>query len=147
MFEPNTKRRRINHNCYCFFIGIHPHLQTIGVECAVRVFPTPEEGDPRFKLPKSRHKKMQLPPLSNTWPLRKHFNQVYYVEECFFLRKKIDWFWADTANTDIHNLAYFLILSQCVEKCRKDWKLALKEDRLVKSRILGTSLKFKEPRY
>ena len=102
----HTKRRRINHNCYCFLIGIHPHLQAIGVECAVRVFPTPEEGDPRFKLPKSRHKKLQLPPLSNTWPLRKHFNQVYYVEECFFLRKKIDRFWADTANPDIHNLAY-----------------------------------------
>ena len=53
-------------------------------------------------------KKLQLPPLSNTWPLRKHFNQVCYVEECFFLRKKIDRFWADTANPDTPRSTYFL---------------------------------------
>ena len=74
------------------------------VLCAYFLLQKKEIQDPN--CPNLDTKKLQLPPLSNTWPLRKHFNQVYYVEECFFLRKKIDRFWADTANPDIHNLAY-----------------------------------------
>ena len=31
-------------------IGIYPHLQAIGLECPLWVYPTPEEGDPRSKL-------------------------------------------------------------------------------------------------
>ena len=69
-------------------IGIYPHLQAIGLEYPLWVYPTPEEGDPRSKLSESRHKKIQLPPLSNTWSLGKHFNQVYCAEGCFFLREK-----------------------------------------------------------
>ena len=69
-------------------IGIYPHLQAISLECPLWVYPTPEEGDPRSKLSKSRHKKNQLPPLSNTWSLGKHFNQVYCAEGCFFLHEK-----------------------------------------------------------
>ena len=74
------------------------------VLCAYFLLQKKEIQEPN--CPNLDTKKLQLPPLSNTWPLRKHFNQVCYVEECFFLRKKIDRFWADTANTDIHNLAY-----------------------------------------
>ena len=74
------------------------------VLCGYILLQKKEIQDPN--CPNLDTKKLQLPPLSNTWPLRKHFNQVCYVEECFFLRKKIDRFWADTANTDIHNLAY-----------------------------------------
>jgi len=54
----HTKRRRINQDCYFFSIGIYPHLQPIGVECAVRVYPTLEKGDLRSKLPKARNKKL-----------------------------------------------------------------------------------------
>ena len=35
------------------------HLQAIGVECAVRVYPTLEKGDPRSKLSKARNKKYE----------------------------------------------------------------------------------------
>ena len=94
----HTKRRRINHNFYCYSICIYPHLQAIGVECAVRVFPTPEEGDPRPKLPKSRHKKIAVAAFVEHMALEKTFQSS--------LLCRIDRFWADTANTDIHNLAY-----------------------------------------
>ena len=80
--------------------------------------------------------------------LRKAFQSSLLCRRFFFFfGKKIDRFWADIANPDIPRFTYLLILSQCLEKCGKDWELALKEDRLVKSRILGTSLKFKEPRH
>ena len=69
-------------------ISIYIHLQAIGLECPLWVYPTPEEGDPRSKLSKSRHKKLQLPPLSNTRSLGKHFNQVYCADDCFFLHEK-----------------------------------------------------------
>ena len=80
----HTKRRRINHNCYCFFIGIHPHLQAIGVECAVRVFPTPEEGDPRFKLSKSRHKKIAVAAFVEHMALEKAFQSSLLCRRVFF---------------------------------------------------------------
>ena len=129
-------------------IGIYPHLQAIGLECPLWVYPTPEEGDPRSKLSKSRHKKKCSCRLCRTHGPQETISIKFIVQKgIFFFGKKIDRFWADIANPDIPRFTYFLILSQCLEKCCKDWKLALKEDRLVKSRILGTSLKFKEPRY
>ena len=84
----HTKRRRINHNCYCFLIGIHPHLQAIGVECAVRVFPTPEEGDPRFKLPKSRHKKIAVAAFVEHMALEKTFQSSLLCRRVFFSSEK-----------------------------------------------------------
>ena len=88
----HTKRRRINHNCYCFLIGIHPHLQAIGVECAVRVFPTPEEGDPRPKLPKSRHKKIAVAAFVEHMALEKTFQSSLLCRRVFFFfgKKSID---------------------------------------------------------
>jgi hypothetical protein len=84
----HAKRYRTSKGYYYFSIGIFLQLQAIGLECAARVYPTLEKGDLKFKLSKSRNIKMQLPPLSNTWSLGKHFNQVYYAEGCFFLREK-----------------------------------------------------------
>jgi hypothetical protein len=83
-----SARRRMNQACYWYSIGIYSHLQAVGVEYAVRIYPTLEKGDPRSKLSKARNIKMQLPPLSNTRPLRKHINQVCYVQGWFFLQEK-----------------------------------------------------------
>ena len=101
------------------------------VLCAYFLLQKKEIQDPN--CPNLDTKKLQLPPLSNTWPLRKHFNQVYYVEECFFLRKKIDRFWADTANTDIHNLAYLQNLWQ-----RPAFRATPTQSRKVVSRPVNT---------
>jgi hypothetical protein len=69
-------------------IGIHPHLQAIGVECAVRVFPTPEEGDPRPKLPKSRHKKIAVAAFVEHMALEKTFQSSLLCRRVFFSSEK-----------------------------------------------------------
>ena len=70
-------------------IGIYPHLQAIGLECpscGYILLQKKEIQDPN--CPNLDTKNFQLPPLSNTWSLGKHFNQVYCAEGCFFLHEK-----------------------------------------------------------
>ena len=81
-------------------IGIYPHLQAIGLECPLWVYPTPEEGDPRSKLSESRHKKNSVAAFVEHMVLRKPFQSSLLCRRVFFSSEKIDRFWADIANPD-----------------------------------------------
>ena len=80
----HTKRRRINQDCYFFSIGIYPHLQPIGVECAVRVYPTLEKGKPRAKLSKSRNIKNAVAAFVQRMVLGKAFQSSLLCRRVFF---------------------------------------------------------------
>ena len=65
-------------------IGIYPHLQAIGLEYPLWVYPTPEEGDPRFKLSKSRHKKIAVAAFVEHMALEKAFQSSLLCRRVFF---------------------------------------------------------------
>ena len=69
-------------------IGIYPHLQAIGLECPLWVYPTPEEGDPRSKLSKSRHKKIAVAAFVEHMALEKTFQSSLLCRRVFFSSEK-----------------------------------------------------------
>ena len=69
-------------------IGIYPYLQAIGLECPLWVYPTQEEGDPRSKLSKSRHKKNAVAAFVEHMVLEKAFRSSLFYRRVFFLHEK-----------------------------------------------------------
>ena len=69
-------------------IGIYPHLQAIGLECPLWVYPTPEEGDPRSKLSESRHKKNAVAAFVEHMALEKTFQSSLLCRRVFFSSEK-----------------------------------------------------------
>ena len=68
-------------------IGIYPRLQAIGLECAARVYPILEKGEPRSKLSKSR-KKNAVAAFVEHMVLRKAFQSSLLCRRVFFSSRK-----------------------------------------------------------
>ena len=82
---------------------------------------------------------MQLLPLSNTCPLRKLFNQVYYAEGCFFLREtdqSILGRYSESSHPQIHLLLMPLAVLRNVPQGLEAYIGGGQSDKIKDSRIV-----------